>query len=129
MTDRRGRANASPRTAQTPAMPEIGGTARALSLGTLLSAGCFVIGLVLSLAGRPSVAGDPLRLDILAGSIVELQPWGWSMLGVLVLLATPPIGLAVSYLEMRRLQPRAAVVALLVLGVLAGATLIALAVS
>lgn len=128
MTDRA----AGDRAADAPtprATPGIGGTARALSLGTLLSAACFVVGFVLSLVGRPSVAGDPLRVDLLVDSIVELQPWGWSMLGVLVLLATPPLGLAVSYLEMRRLQPRAAVLALVVLGVLAVATLIALAVS
>ena len=103
------------------------GTARVLSAGTLLSAACFVIGFVLSLIGRDTTAGDPLRPDLIAASVVQLQPWGWSMLGVLVLLATPPIGLAVTYLEMRRRERQAAPLALVVLAVLGVATAIALA--
>ena len=46
--------------------------------------------------------------------------------GVITLLATPALGLIVTALELRPLQPRSAGLALVVLGVLAIATVIAL---
>ena len=111
----------------TDAPAAVVGTARALSAGTLLSAACFVIGFVLSLVGGDAAPEDPLRMDLLVASVLALRPWGWSMLGVLVLLVTPPVGLAVTYLEMRRREGRAAPLALVVLAVLGVATAIALA--
>lgn len=49
-----------------------------------------------------------------------------STAGIVALLITPPIGLVVTFFELRPVQPRAALLALVVLGVLALSTLIAL---
>ncbi len=107
--------------------PQVRWTTAALTIGTLLSAACFVAGFVLSLLGGDVATEDPRRLELVLRSAAELQPWGWSMLGVLLLLATPAAGLVTSFFEMRRVQPRAASLALLVLAILVVATLIAVA--
>lgn len=106
--------------------PSVGGTSGVLAAGTLLSVGCFVVGFLLALLGGAGQAQDPRRLDLLLQALVQLEPWAWSMLGVLALLATPPAGLIATALETRRLQPATALFALAVLGVLALATLFAL---
>ena len=105
--------------------PQVRWTTAALTTGTLLSAACFVAGFLLSLLGGDAATEDPRRLELVLRSAAELDPWGWSMLGVLLLMATPAAGLVTSFFEMRRVQPRAAFLALLVLGILAAATLIA----
>jgi uncharacterized membrane protein len=107
--------------------PDVRWTGRVLTGGTVLSAACFTVGFVLSLLGGEPEGADPRQLELVARSVLELQPWGWSMLGVLVLIGTPAAGLAVTFAEMRRLQPRSAALALVVLAILAAATLIAVA--
>jgi uncharacterized membrane protein len=108
--------------------PEVRWTSAVLVGGTLLSVGCLVVGLLLTLLGGAGTqTEDPRRLELVLRSAVELQPWGWSMLGVLTLLATPAAGLVASALELRRTEPRTALVALVVLAVLvaaAGAALV-----
>ena len=69
-----------------------------------------LVGLALSLAG--AAAGDAE---------------GWSLAGTLVLLATPAAGLLATAFELRRAQPRAALLALVVLGVLGLAVLVTVA--
>ena len=88
--------------------PPVAGTARALTLGALLSAALLAVAFLLTVAQRPAEA----RLV--------------SALGVALLLATPAVGLLVTFFELRPLQPRAALLALVVLGVLVAATLVAL---
>ncbi|MDQ3938483.1 MAG: DUF1634 domain-containing protein [Chloroflexota bacterium] len=105
--------------------PPTGWTATVLSGGTLLSAGCFMVGFGLRVLGRDVQTEDPRRLELVLQTVLELDPWGWSMLGVLVLLATPAVGLVASFLEMRRLQPRSASLALVVLAILTVATAVA----
>ncbi|MDP8905045.1 MAG: DUF1634 domain-containing protein [Chloroflexota bacterium] len=107
--------------------PPAGLTARVLTAGTLVSALCFVAGLGLSLAGSDARTGDPLRLDLVLASALAIEPWGWSTLGVLALLATPAVGLVVSAVELRTVEPRTALLALGVLGILVLAVAIALA--
>jgi hypothetical protein len=80
----------------------------------LLTGGTF-ISCVFYLGGLVAAAA---RLDELAKLLATA--------GVLVLLATPAIGLVVTSLELRPLQPRSSLLALVVLGVLATATVIAL---
>lgn len=105
--------------------PEVRATARVLTAGTMLSAACFLVGTALAVIGRPTETLDPRRLDLIASSAMSLQPAGWSMLGVLLVLVTPALALLVTYVEMRTLQPRAALAALGVLGILGAATVIA----
>lgn len=88
--------------------PPVGATASALTLGTVASAAALTAAFVSGLAG--------------AASLSTLL----STAGVLALLATPVLGLVVTFFEMRPVQPRAAGLALVVLGVLALSTLVAL---
>jgi uncharacterized membrane protein len=108
--------------------PGVRWTSAVLVGGTLLSVACLVAGLALALLGGGGApSDDPRRLDLVLRAALELQPWGWSMLGILILLATPAAGLLASALELRRDQPRTALVALVVLAVLGLAASAALA--
>jgi hypothetical protein len=97
-----------------------------LTAGTLAAAGCLLIGLLLRLAGGDQRTGDPMDASSLAEAITGLRSWGWAMLGVLVLLATPAAGLVASLAELRGVQPRVAALSAAVLAVLAVAVLVAL---
>lgn len=101
-------------------------TSRVLTVGTLVAGACLLVGFVLSLLGADRTAGDPRRFDLLLRSLLELQPWSWSMLGVLVLIATPAVGLVATFFELRADQPRVALLALAVLAILGVAALLAL---
>jgi uncharacterized membrane protein len=101
-------------------------TGVAFGAGTLAAAGCLLIGLALRLGGAPSEAGDPVRPAEIVESVLAFRPWGWSMLGVLLLLLTPAAGLLTTFVELRRHEPRAAWLALVVLGVLAAAAVMAI---
>lgn len=79
-----------------------------LSAGTLSAAACLALGLLLSLTGGASARE-------------------WALAGTLLLLGTPALGLLATAAEMRATQPRSAVLALAVLGVLGAAVLVALA--
>lgn len=83
-------------------------TSRALLIGTLMSALAFAIGFVLTFAGESGAAAIA------------------SAAGILVLLATPAVGLVLSAAELRRTEPQAAALALAVLAVLAVAVGVAL---
>jgi hypothetical protein len=86
----------------------VAGTSRVLLVGTLLSALGFAVGLGLTFVGSAALAASA------------------SNVGVLVLLATPVLGLVVSAIELRRAQPQAALMAIAVLAVLGVAVLVAL---
>ena len=88
--------------------PPVGATASVLTLGTVLSAAALAAGFVSGLAGAA-------WLNALL-----------STAGVVALLITPAAGLVVTFFELRPAQPRAAPLALVVLGVLALSTLVAL---
>jgi hypothetical protein len=88
--------------------PPVAATARVLTLGTVASAVALAAAFVSGLAG--------------AASISTLL----STAGVVALLITPAAGLVVTFFELRPVQPRAAQMALVVLGVLAVSTLVAL---
>jgi hypothetical protein len=92
----------------TSSRPSVRLTTRGLTLGTLLAAAILGAGLALGVAGQSAVAG-------LVGN-----------LGVVVLLATPAAGLVATWLELRSPRPRAAWLAVAVLGVLVLAALVAL---
>jgi hypothetical protein len=98
--------------------PTVRWTARVLSYGTLLSAACFLVGLLLSISARDAAGDEGQGLEAVLRSVMSLQPWGWSMLGVLVLLSTPVAGLVSTAVELRSLQPRGALLALAVIGLL-----------
>jgi hypothetical protein len=106
--------------------PDVAWTGRVLVGGTLLSVACLVVGLLLTVVGGDVTSEDPRRLELVLRSVLEFHPWGWSMLGVLILLATPAAGLLSSALELRASQPRTALVALIVLAVLIVAAVAAL---
>jgi hypothetical protein len=100
-------------------------TKAVFTVGTLGAAACLLAGLVLTLLGRPTSAGDPLDLAAVSLALAELRPWGWSMAGVLILLLTPPAGLLATLVELRRSAPYAAWLVVAVLGVLVAAVVIA----
>ncbi|HVM29299.1 MAG TPA: DUF1634 domain-containing protein [Candidatus Limnocylindrales bacterium] len=106
--------------------PERRWTNLAYTVGTTAAAACLLVGLLLQAAGQPADAGDPLDLGAIAGDLGRLRPWGWTMLGVIVLLLTPPAGLLATFVELRAFEPRVALLGLTVMGVLALAVVVAL---
>ena len=84
-------------------------TVALLALGSIVSASLFVVGFTLRVLGQSAPA------DIA------------SLAGVVVLLATPPVGLLATAAELRRIQPAAAALALVVVAILAMATFVAVA--
>jgi len=86
-------------------------TVFALTAGTLLSVAGFVVDVVLRWLGQPAPA------DVVATA------------AVIALLATPAAGLLATSLELRRDQLPAALLALLVLLILGGATVLAVVAS
>jgi uncharacterized membrane protein len=101
-------------------------TARTLTIGSLFSALFFLGGVVLDALGRSTGVADLLDPRAIAAAVVDLQAWGWSTIGVIVLIATPAAGLIATALEYRRPEPRSALLAMTVLGVLAVSLAIAL---
>lgn len=91
---------------ETPA--SVVGTSRILLVATLLSAFAFLVGLGLTFIGSSALAAFA------------------SNVGIIVLLATPALGLVMSAIELRRTQPQAAFIAVAVLGVLGVAAAVAL---
>jgi hypothetical protein len=84
-------------------------TTHVLTAGTLASVALFLVGFVLHLAGQTGV-----------GDLVSTAAVG-------ALLATPAAGLVATAVELRRPQPSAATLAVLVLLILGAATALALA--
>jgi len=88
--------------------PPVRLTALSLTAGTGLSAALLAIGFLLTVAALHQAAG-------------------WvSTAGVVILLATPALGLLATFVELRPVQRRAAALALVVLAILGMATLLAL---
>jgi len=88
--------------------PQVAWTARILTAGTALSALLLGVAFVLSVF---DLDGQATLLSTIA---------------VTILLATPAAGLLSTFVELRRAQPTAAVIALAVLALLFAATLVAL---
>jgi hypothetical protein len=88
--------------------PSVGGTGRVLTAATTLSAALLAAAFAAGLAALDQVA------NLL------------STAGVVTLLATPAAGLVATFVELRPTQPRAALLALVVLGVLAVSATVAL---
>jgi len=65
----------------------------------------------LEVLGRPSVTGSLLDPRSIASGIVRLEPWGWSALGVWVVILTPVVVLFTTALEFRVIGDRRAVLA------------------
>ncbi len=70
-------------------------------------------------------AAGLLALGFVAGLVAPPAGRVASFAGVVVLLGTPPAALVTTFIELRRLQPRAAILALVVLGVIGFATVLA----
>lgn len=103
-----------------PAVPRAAGTratSAALTIGSLVSAGCFLVAIALEVLGRPATAGDMLDMRAVIRSITAPEPWGWATLGVVIVIVTPAVGLLATVLEYR--GRREAWLALGVLGILA----------
>jgi hypothetical protein len=95
-------------------------TRRGLSIGTGTAALCFVIALLLDMAGRSGDHGDPTDVAGLVASIARLEAWGWATLGTLAVILTPAASLVATALEYRSVADRRTMLAAVaVLGVLA----------
>lgn len=92
-------------------------TSRVLSAGSLAAAAAMGLALLLSVSAGGGI-GTPLG---------PLDATAVAMAGVAILLATPAVSLVATALELRAEQPRSALLALLVLGVLGVAVIVALA--
>jgi uncharacterized membrane protein len=102
-----------------PARVSSRATVAVLTAGSLLSAGMFLVAVLLVVAGRPG--GPASALDPVSAlfGLAALDPHAWASVGVLVLLATPVVGLLATTAEYWRPERRFALVALLVLAILA----------
>jgi hypothetical protein len=88
--------------------PPVALTVRALVIGTFLAAACLAGALALTLVGVTATAAAV------------------SAVGIVILIATPALGLAATFLETRRTEHRTALMALLVLAILVVAAGVAL---
>jgi uncharacterized membrane protein len=99
---------------------------RVLHAGTFVGGACLLMGLVLEVLGRTGSTGSLLDVRSVVGGVAELDPWGWSALGVWVVIATPGVALVATASEYRSIGDRRAVaatllvVALLVLSLAVG---------
>ncbi len=92
-------------------------TSAVLTIGSLISAGCFMVAIALEVLGRPTTAPNVLDLTAVISSMAVPEPWGWATLGVVIVIVTPAVGLLTTVLEYR--GRREAWLALGVLGILA----------
>ncbi len=91
-------------------------TSATLTVGSLASAFCFLVAIVLEVLGRPTTAGS-VDVAAVTRSLSALEPWSWATLGVIVVIVTPAAGLIATLFEYR--GRREAWLALGVLGILA----------
>ncbi len=108
----------------SPALAGTRATSAVLTLGSLISAGCFVVALALEVLGTPTTPGNALDMAAVIRSISVPEPWGWATLGVVIVILTPAAGLIATMLEYR--GAREAWLALGVLGILAVSLVVAL---
>jgi len=94
-------------------------TVAVLTAGSLLSAGVFLVAVLLVATGRTGGPGPALDPASALSGLASLDPHAWASVGVLVLLVTPVAGLVTTAAEYWRPERRFALVALLVLGILA----------
>ncbi|MDQ3554343.1 MAG: hypothetical protein M3395_08040, partial [Chloroflexota bacterium] len=99
-------------------------TSAVLTVGSLLSAGCFLVAIVLEIAGRSTNGGDVLDIGAVFRSMTVPEPWGWATAGLAVVIVTPAVSLVATAVEYRGC--REAWLALGVLGILAASLGIAL---
>lgn len=101
-------------------------TRLAYAFGSLGAAVCLAIAIGVRVLGAPLGGDGPVPGAGLPQGLVELRAAAWATLGVLILLATPPLGLLATALELRRASPAVAGLALAVLAVLAASLALAL---
>jgi hypothetical protein len=98
-------------------------TAGSLSLGSIAAAACFVVALLLAAAGRPAARGPALGPAATLAGMLALDAQAWASAGVMLLFATPVLGLLATVVEYVATSPAAerryALVAVAVLAVLA----------
>jgi uncharacterized membrane protein len=99
-------------------------TSAVLTGGSLISAFCFLVALVLEILGRSTAQGNMLDASAVLRSMTVPEPWGWATIGVAVVIITPAGGLVATLLEYR--GRREAWLALGVLGILALSLVVAL---
>ncbi len=88
--------------------------------GTLAGGACLLLAMVLEMVGRPATTASLVDLRAIVSGVLTGDPWGWSALGVWIVIATPGVALATTALEFRAIADRWAVRATLgVLGLLA----------
>jgi hypothetical protein len=98
-----------------------------LTGGALISGCCFAIAILLEMFGATRGTGRLTDLAGIAASAARLEAWGWSSLGVVVIVATPAIALVATALEYARAHDgRTAWTAVAVLGVLGVSLVVAL---
>lgn len=98
-------------------------TARLLTLGSMLSFVAFAVAFLADLADGAAVhTRGALTLD----ALTRMDPEAWSLVGVLVLFATPVAGLLATVAEYRSTERRMSAVAVGVLALLAVSVTIAL---
>ena len=95
-------------------------TSATLTGGTVLGAACFAIALVADLAGLGRGAAGASDVTGYGASLAALDPTAWAVLGSVVIIVTPAVGLVVTALEYESIGDRRAVLmALAVLAILA----------
>ncbi len=93
-------------------------TSVVLTGGSLVSAFCFLVAIVLEIAGRSTTGGDVLDLGAVFRSMAVPEPWGWATAGVTVVIVTPAAGLVSTAAEFRgRREAWLAIAVLSILGV------------
>ena len=98
-----------------------------LTGGAVLSGACLGVAILLELIGRPRGAGQMTDLAAIARSVAAMESWGWSALGVAVMIATPAVALVATVLEYAAAHDRrTAWTAVAVLGVLTVSLIVAL---
>ncbi|MCY7418980.1 MAG: hypothetical protein LH650_10880, partial [Chloroflexi bacterium] len=70
-----------------------------LTAGAVLSGVCFALAIVLEVLGRLHGAGQLTDVASIVRSVAAFEPWGWSSLGVLVIVVTPAVALVATALE------------------------------
>ena len=94
-------------------------TSTTLTAGAVISGACLVVAILLELLGRPRGAGQMTDVAAVARSVAALESWGWSALGVAVMIGTPAVALVATALEYAAAHDRrTAWTAVAVLGVL-----------
>jgi hypothetical protein len=98
-----------------------------LTGGAALSGACLTVAILLEMLGAARGGGALTDVVGIVASAARLEPWGWSSVGVLVIIATPAVALVATTLEYADAHDRrTAWTAVAVLGVLAVSLVVAL---